>query len=1120
MLEAGEARQYSDISQQKKSSGFLSSKSKSQRDAFDSTTALSTTFSGDTVTLAAGNDLTVKGSSVVATGDLTAVAGRALTLEAATETHAETHYQKTTQSGLFSSGGFGFTIGSKMLSTDQQSTRTTAAASTVGSVEGNVTLTAGEAYRQIGSDVLAPGGDIAITARTVDILEARERNRTTFETKAKQSGLTVAITSPVISAVQTVQQMASAARDTKDSRMQLLAAANIGLAGHTTYDAIKTGQGTTMKQPDGSFKDNQMPVMNDKGEVVGSRDATAGERVGGVNLSFSLGSSQSRSKTTQTGDSAAGSTLSAGRDLLLTATGAGAASDLTVQGSDLTAGRHLTLTAEDEIKLLAAANTASQRSTNKSSSASVGFSVGTDGLLFNLGASAGRGKADGDDVAWSNTHLQAGETLTLQSGGDTTLTGALAQGDRIIADIGGDLKIASLQDQSTYASKQKSAGFSLSVGAGRVSGSVSMSQSKVNSDYASVTEQSGLKAGDAGFQVKVEGGTDLKGAVIASSQHALDAGKNRFETGGTLTTEDLQNHAEYKAKSTSVNIGSSLSFDGKLKPGGTGVGFGKDDGKAESTTQAGITGIAGNTLVRTGDPETGIARIFDAEKVQKEIEAQTKITQMFGQQASKAVGDYAASQLKTANDLRRQGREEEAKAIEALWDETGTLRIAAHTVIGGLTGGASGAAGSLAGTITAPLVAEELAKAGINGNLATALTALASTTVGGAVGGSAGAGTALNEVANNFLSHAEDEARHKASKACAGGDDAGCREYARLDALDKQRDAEHHLACDGASSSQACADATRDLYEKLGTFALADARKAASNDKTGEFAQAHKKELQSYFDLIKMANAEIRTSIRSEVRAPNEYDADPYGVVNKDNTKDAYLVMKFGTEALAIANVNENGNYTFTEWAARNGMRNDPSYATGLMFTHVDAAADLKQQTTQDTNYTPVDRYTLSYAPTGGFFSDLWGTLLTKIGIESESVLGLRSQIESIQGGETKVNWVAHSRGGTEFVQAAQGSGVKDLSNNSVVFHAGANTVPATTSMMDTKKIRDVIDEENRYRDAPNDLVPQIVGLRALTSPLNFMSSLWALPSVFGKDIEKSPHTLPYQWNNLHKGGN
>lgn len=177
-------------------------------------------------------------------------------------------------------------------------------------------------------------------------------------------------------------------------------------------------------------------------------------------------------------------------------------------------------------------------------------------------------------------------------------------------------------------------------------------------------------------------------------------------------------------------------------------------------------------------------------------------------------------------------------------------------------------------------------------------------------------------------------------------------------------------------------------------------------------------------------------------------------------------------------------------------------------------------ETVTDTSYTPVDHYTLSYAPTGGFFSDLWGTLLTKIGVESESVLGLRSQMEYIQGRGQTGNWVAHSRGGTEFVHAAQGSGTDSLRYNSVVCHAGANTVPATTSMIDAKKIRDVIDKDNRYRDAPNDLVPQIVGLRALRSPLNFISSLWALPSVFGDDIEKSPHTLPYQWSNLQKEGN
>ena len=125
---------------------------------------------------------------------------------------------------------------------------------------------------------------------------------------------------------------------------------------------------------------------------------------------------------------------------------------------------------------------------------------------------------------------------------------------------------------------------------------------------------------------------------------------------------DLQNHAEYTANSTSVNVGSSMSFSGELKPGGTSAGFGKDSDEANSTTKGGISGVAGNTTVRTGDAETGIKPIFDQEKVQKEIEAQTKITQKFGELAPKAAADFA---VKQAADLRKQGNEEEAKK----WDE-------------------------------------------------------------------------------------------------------------------------------------------------------------------------------------------------------------------------------------------------------------------------------------------------------------------------------------------------------------------------------------------------------------------------------------------------------------------
>jgi filamentous hemagglutinin len=63
---------------------------------------------------------------------------------------------------------------------------------------------------------------------------------------------------------------------------------------------------------------------------------------------------------------------------------------------------------------------------------------------------------------------------------------------------------------------------------------MSAAKANINSDYQSVTEQSGLKAGDGGFTVNVQGNTDLKGAAITSTQAAIDNNKNTFTTGGTL----------------------------------------------------------------------------------------------------------------------------------------------------------------------------------------------------------------------------------------------------------------------------------------------------------------------------------------------------------------------------------------------------------------------------------------------------------------------------------------------------------------------------------------------------------------------------------------------------------
>jgi len=155
---------------------------------------------------------------VVSTEATTILAQNNVTIEAATNTIQESHFRDEKKSGLMSSG-FGVTVGTRQMSTDTQNVRTQASVSTVGSVEGNVTIAAGKEYRQVGSDVLAPEGSIDISAQKVDIVEARETSRTTHETRFKQSGLTLALSSPVITAIQTAQQMSEAAKDTKDSRM-------------------------------------------------------------------------------------------------------------------------------------------------------------------------------------------------------------------------------------------------------------------------------------------------------------------------------------------------------------------------------------------------------------------------------------------------------------------------------------------------------------------------------------------------------------------------------------------------------------------------------------------------------------------------------------------------------------------------------------------------------------------------------------------------------------------------------------------------------------------------------------------------------------------------------------
>jgi len=172
----------------------------------------------------------------------------------------------------------------------------------------------------------------------LNITEARETGSQASEQKFQQSGITLAVTSPVLSALQTASSQIKAAGQSSDSRVKALAAANVALNAKQAVDAVKAGQGqvpTGQKNPDGSS------VMT---------DGNAADKAGGVGISISLGASRSQSQHSSSADLARGSSVTAGGDISIRATGGGADSDLTLRGSTVQAAGKTRLQAGEQIK--------------------------------------------------------------------------------------------------------------------------------------------------------------------------------------------------------------------------------------------------------------------------------------------------------------------------------------------------------------------------------------------------------------------------------------------------------------------------------------------------------------------------------------------------------------------------------------------------------------------------------------------------------------------------------------------------------------------------------------------------------------------------------------------------
>jgi len=359
-----------------------------------------------------------------------------------------------------------------------------------------------------------------------------------------------------------------------------------------------------------------------------------------------------------------------------------------------------------------------------------------------------------------------------------------------------------------------------------------------------VLEQSGIYAGEGGFDVTVGNHTQLNGAVIASQ---ADASKNRLET-GTLGFTDIYNEADYKTEHQGIGISSGASMGGQFagNMANTLLAGAGSKGHTEGTTQSavaeGTIGVRDQASQQQSladlsrDPEhttDSISPIFNKEKEQQRLQAIELIGELGGQMSDIAATQGALSGLDTGtgSDVQRSIQAVTA-ALQGLagGDVAGALAGAsapelahllkgtesdpvantlAHALLGGVVASlqgnnaAAGALGAASGELAAKAIMAALYPGKTAGELSESekqTVSMLATVSAGIAGGLAGGNTAgtvtgaqagKNAVENNFLSATSSDRLDKVIEKIKQGDKSlsAANELLKLENADKRSDA-------------------------------------------------------------------------------------------------------------------------------------------------------------------------------------------------------------------------------------------------------------------------------------------------------------------------------------------
>ena len=713
-----------------KERGLFSSKTTAIRTDSEERSALSANISGKNVHISAAKDAELQAANVIADDNANVSATRNLTLSSAENYARLDHYKEVKKSGIFGSGGLGFTIGTQRTKTDHDREATTQQGTNIAALGGNVSLTAGETAHLTSANVLA-GKEASVTAKETTIDGRENVYRESYTKEVKTSGLTVSFGHGLIDLGQEFYAPLKRMGEVEDDRLKAAYAWRTGRLIHDYF----------------------------------GKNALALHRSYTPSLNLSLGTSRSYNRSENVTREYAGSMIRAGELANLTA----AERDLTVKGSTVES-KDVSLAAKGNVRLAAGENTSVTTTANKYSSASVGASFGINGLS-DISVNVNRAKGNSKETYTSYTPalIRAEENAVITSGKDTDILGSKVQGDKVTARVGGNLNIETLQEKETYEEQNTSAGFGISWNVNLFDGKTkqlatpdsenvyrkfsmpniggSFSKGNISSHYRSARDQAGIFAGTGGFDLLVGKNTDLKGALIASN---APADKNRLST-GTLSFSDLENEADYSAKSIGAAYHKYGNYDNMSKDEKNKVYNTKGlapnismpvKGNASSTT---TSAVAEGTIDIRENPTQDISalsrntenalnelgRIFD----KKKIEEQQELAAVFGEEA-----------FRLAHNMK---------------DDGSGRKIAVHAIIGGIMSQITGA-GFASGAVGAGLN-EALINAvkGKDPGTAQIVSAIIGAAAAKVAGGSAAAGASAAATGTKWNLELDDHSRNK-----------------------------------------------------------------------------------------------------------------------------------------------------------------------------------------------------------------------------------------------------------------------------------------------------------------------------------------------------------------------